>query len=273
MKTMLALGFTLTLAIGCDANHVLGTLNDDGGQQSGQAGAGAAAAGGTLTRDAGVTFLDGPSQPEVGPLGPSQSWTGYIENATFPSGSDSFKLTFAADPNGNIAGTAIFGRGTPPPPATDPNATYPPGSSYLGEIVPPGGLTEGFAYPIEQGTLTPQRLRVQVNLAELYASWCALQTAAPLASGGCEPSTWAGRGSANLCQIQNPTTKQWVTVNCVRFALCAFYGPCACSATKCGVSTESTVGQVALDIALDGDSGSGAIMGTPGSYAHLTKDP
>ncbi|HEX4406092.1 MAG TPA: hypothetical protein VH560_14740, partial [Polyangia bacterium] len=272
MRQVIAvLGFALTCAYGCDANHVLGTYPDAAlANQGGSAGASGPA------RDAGGVILDAPtSAPEVGPLGPSQSWTGYIENATFRSGSDSFKLTFAADANGNIAGTAIFGQGTPPPPATDPNMTYPPGAAYIGNIISPMGLTEGFTYPIEQGTFTTQRLRVQINLAELYASWCALQTGASVVNGGCAPSNWAGRANGNsLCQLQNPTTKQWVTINCVKFSLCSFYGPCACGAATCSASTMSTLGQVSLDIALDGDTGAGAIMGTgtQASYAHLTKD-
>ena len=318
-RSTLALSLALAAAYGCDANHVLGTSNGNPGTAGsamtlGGAGSSGAAAGSSgaaagssgsagATNAAGAPGSAGAAGPTIGPLGPTQSWTGYIENATFPSGienatfpsgSDALKLTFATDANGNAVGTIVFGQGTPPPPATDPNAYYPPLAQPLSFANLPStyrGVTEGFAYPINQSTMTPQRLRVHADLTQLWQSWCALQTppsdgSGSDGSGRCLPN-WAGQwepGPENttVCQLQNPTTKQWVTVSCGKFVLCALMepAPCTCGAATCAAAV-GVAGVVSLDIALDGDTGEGSITsgisipgnGFPANYAHLTKDP
>ena len=142
-------------------------------------------------------------------------------------------------------------------------------------------VTEGFAYAINQSTLTAQRLRVHADLTQLWQSWCALQTPASDGSGGCLPN-WAGQykpgpGNTTVCQLQNPTTKQWVTESCGKFVVCSLRapGPCTCGATTCAAATDGRGGAASLDITLDGDTGAGSIAGdgVPSGYAHFTKDP
>jgi hypothetical protein len=92
---------------------------------------------------------------DPGTLGAPVGWTGYIENHTFTSGSDAIALEFATDAKGIVAGTIIFGMGTPPPPASDPNVGYPSnllaGSFAFGPGLGNGYVTEGSSYSFNGG--------------------------------------------------------------------------------------------------------------------------
>ena len=147
-------------------------------------------------------------------LDASQSWTGYIENYQFPSGSDLLNITFASDAAGNMVGTVTLGTGTPPPPATDPNVGYPASVEAMlvsgGATGIVGYLAEGFAYPIVNGTLTTNRMRFDVNRNDLWQSWCALETPAVDGSGRCTPnweSASSGSPGDSVCQLHQ--SGQW----------------------------------------------------------------
>jgi len=151
--------------------------------------------------DAGVPVLPvhdaGPAA--TGPLsqGPT-SWTGYIENYQFPSGSDVIRFTSTVDSSGQVMVTVFLGNGTPPPPATDPNVGYPPGLATEGMMLDSASnyWSEGFAYSMTSGTFQPQRLRFTINNYQLWSGWCALQK--PIDdSGMCLPAWGGGSGTSD----------------------------------------------------------------------------
>jgi hypothetical protein len=286
-RTGLALGLALALASGCDANHVLGVADGGAPGPGGPGGSGAAAAGGTkdasgtiVRDDGGVTVKDAtPPGPEVGPLGPSQTWTGYVENFMFPSGSDALVLTFAADSQGNAVGTIVLGHGTPPAPATDPNVGYPPGlgmNQFLGVPGPGDFYLEGYSYPFDQGVLTTQRLHFTANLNELWVGWCSLQTDVD-GSGSCLPNSGgmaAGNGAS--CAYGDPNHPgEYIPVDCGKFELCGPLGPCACTPSGCTVSPNETSGEVlSLDIAITGATANGTVDAPFGTRdVQFTKSP
>ncbi|HMF40398.1 MAG TPA: hypothetical protein VKQ32_06880 [Polyangia bacterium] len=251
---------------GCTNNHLLGAVDGDGGPPG--------------SNDGAVRADDGPppTQPndagsdarEIGVLGPSTSWTGYVENYQFPSGSDVVKIAFASDDAGQVVGTVILGNGTPPPPATDPNVGYPPGYGAPQQPVivgPPAGyIAEGYAYSMRNGTLVGSRLRFGVSLTDLWQGWCALQT--PVAgSSSCLPN-WGGMSSPSGCALLNPATNQYVPVDCGKFDLCFLGMICRCDASGCQVQDYGISDM--FDVSINNDRADGS-MDT--HNVHFTKDP
>jgi hypothetical protein len=268
-RTALALTAALAVACACNATHVLGPA--DSGTDSQSPGSGGAPAG-----VAGMTGVGGnvgaggaaTGGAAVDPttLGASESWTGYIENRTFASGSDVLTLKFATDASGAVAGTIVFGKGSAPPPATDPNVGYPPDLVTSSAVGPGPGLAagyiaEGFPYAFDGGSLATHRLRFAANLSQIWAGWCALQTPASDGSGWCLPS-WGGMvsGDGKMCAQLNPQTQKYVPVDCGKLFLCASpLTPCACTATACALS-DAGGGAAAFDVFLTGDAASGSVQ-------------
>jgi hypothetical protein len=199
----------------------------------------------------------GPAGTDAGPTDAGSSlapllggWTGYVENYTFPSGSDALQLSFTAEADGAIAATIAFGQGPASLPAVDPTVGYwpvgmptgaipipvfptvePTASNGLGKLV--GEVAEGFAYTVEDVQFDGTRLRFGVNSLEEYKPWCALQTSysyAPLnpCAYGCAPD-WqvsvvggvdAGFMASSLCALHNPDGGPDLTMNCGKVVLC-----------------------------------------------------
>ncbi|MGB8296791.1 MAG: myxococcus cysteine-rich repeat containing protein [Polyangia bacterium] len=206
----------------------------------------------------------------TGPLsqGPT-SWTGYIENYQFPSGSDVIRFTSTVDSSGQVMVTVFLGNGTPPPPATDPNVVYPPGLDPLPTNI--GYWVEGFAYTMTSGTFQTQRLRFTINSYQLWSGWCALQT--PInGSDMCIPS-WGGAScTQDQCALQNPATGQMILVDAGKFALCQAL-VCACSTTTCVYNTNSGT-TASFDLAVTGPAADGSVVGLVSDRAnvHFTLD-
>jgi hypothetical protein len=273
LKTLGAvLAAAFALAAGCDAKHVLGTNElggpDAGAGAGGQAGASAGAqagsfggAGDVAGAAGAVAGSTGAAGLKAGPLGPLQSWTGYIEQLAFlPSGSDQIKLTFAQDSNGVVAGTVVFGMGTPPPPATDPNVGYPADVASNGAGGAPGHVPyEGYSYTFDGGTIDTHRLRFTVNLSQLWAGWCALQTQAVDGTSGCLPN-WSWSQDASGCHLKDPKTNKVVTYDCGKVKLCTLGGQCACGASGC-TFTDMGAYSVSFDMFSSGDTMSGSAWG------------
>lgn len=281
------LAAAFTLAVGCDANHVLGTDESGaagGGGQAGtsqgsQAGSSAGAAGALSGSTGGAAGAGGGSTGAVGgstgaaglkagPLGPSQSWTGYVEQINFPSGSDQIKLTFASDANGVVAGTVVFGEGSPPPPATDPDVGYPAGVGSDGAGGAPGTVPfEGYPYTFDGGTLDAHRLRFTVNLSQLWAGWCALQTQASDGSSGCVPN-WSSVSDGHSCWLIDPKTDTKVAYDCGKVMLCSPVGQCSCTASGCTFTQTGTL-WATFDVFSSGDTMSGSALGV---NVHFVRD-
>jgi hypothetical protein len=290
-KSTLGLSIALAVACGCDANHVLGSADKpDGSLSTGAAGASNGGNGGSTStggagahgaaQDAAVDEFTGgfdvatastdagTSRPEVGPLGPVQSWTGYVENYTFPSGSSVIHLTYATDANGNVAGQIVFGQGAPPPPATNPNVGYPPAIdsyAFFANSSPLGPLTlyiaEGYSYALDLGTLVSDRLRFDVPLNQLWAGWCALET-----SSTCPPLNATADPSTQTCSQDTTAAGDPMPIDCGKAVLCGrVLSPCDCSGSgPCKLSTREN--SQAFDIFVTGETASGSSTlggGTP----------
>jgi hypothetical protein len=247
------------------------TADAGAGAGGGMAGAGGGAAG-SGAAGSGPSLPDGGSAPDATPLPPPQSWTGYLENSAFPSGSDDIKLTFTIDSAGRVVGTVVFGQGTPPPPATDPNVGYPAsfhpgsGSTFGGAVM---FLAEGYTYAFS-GTLASNRLRFNAPFSQLWKDWCALQTSYE-PDGACLPSRMATVDETHKCLYGGPKAGQWVPVDCDKLAMCLSYTICPCDAKSCQASPEG--GGASFDLLITNDTADGSTVGTVSGNVHFTKDP
>ena len=213
----------------------------------------------------------------TGPLsqGPT-SWTGYIENYQFPSGSDVIRFTSTVDSAGQVMVTVFLGSGTPPPPATDPRVGYPPGLGTDDTMsLEPPYWNEGFAYSMASGTFSGQRLRFTIRTFQLWSAWCALQKPAD-DSGMCLPASWEP-GSCDKngqCTLMNVATGQVIQCDLAAFSLCLSYRVCACSATAC-VDDPNGGTTASFDVAVIGPAADGSVVGLISDRAnvHFTLDP
>ena len=281
------------LQAGCENRHLLGAVEDDGAVPPGHDSGPMIIIG----PDAGVDRPDAwpnipdatpnlpdatPNLPDATPIPPTEFWTGYVENYTFPSGSDAVKLAFATDPAGRMVGTVTLGSGTAPPPPTDPNVGYP------ADLISQGGgppdvdiasrryVAEGYGYTMRAGMRTGDRLRFELNTFELWAGWCALQTPIP-ATGPCDEPVCASSCLPNRgtmvgpsgCGLWNPATSQYDPVDCGKLALCGFGGVCTCYPWGCMVMDGGA--PYAFDITLI--TANRAIGSMSGRSVQLTKDP
>jgi hypothetical protein len=294
MKKILVVA--VVLFAGCDNQHLVGRI----GQGGNDAGLGATADGPVGSRPDGnggaqtspVSTADGPDpspgnaaftqggpvgSPDarvIGPITQAQtSWTGYIENFQFPSGSDVVKVTFASDSAGQVVGGVVLGNGTPPAPATDPNVGYPADfpTMFFGPALT-SYWAEGFSYSMVTGISSSQRLRFSVNNFELWSGWCALQTPVD-GSGTCVPTNEESTMSTSQCSQQNPVTGQTTIVDCGKLYLCLF--ACRCSTTSCTAADSAPA--LSFDIAITNNDASGSVNGNLGDNlvdhnVHFTQD-
>ena len=265
------------LQSGCDNRHLLGAVEGDGGPPPGNDGAMAMPA--DAARDAAGSPQDGAVLP------PTESWTGYVENYRFPSGSDAIKIAFAIDPAGQVVGTVTFGNATPPPPPTDPNVGYPADlltQSSIPDVIsaPHKYIAEGYAFSMRDGTLVGGRLRFGIRTWEVWKNWCTLQTPVP-ASGQCDEPVCASlclpnggfMTSASGCAMLNPATNAYEPVDCGKLALCGPLGVCICDPSACRV--QDNAGGMMFDITMSSDERArGSADGAPigGHNLQFAKD-
>jgi hypothetical protein len=199
-----------------------------GGGTTGQGGGAGTGGGGAAGQDGGAG-AGGGAGAAAGAGGSAQSWTGYIEQYSFPSGSRALKLTVSADDQGVATGAIVLGQGVPPPPVTDPTVGYPP--DFVAQVVKNGATTnldyfyiaEGYAYPID-GTLEGLHLQFTADLEKLWSDWCVLQTPPGLNFGPCfalpSGTQYGATLSANLqtCSVTNYVEE--LPVDCGRLLLC-----------------------------------------------------
>ena len=216
MKNTFSLAALLILS-GCNADHSLGYVDQDSGPGPSNSDTAPLSIDWHVYVDAsvmsstsdGVVAQTGPrSSPDatvIGPLGPMQSWTGWVENYQFPSGSDAIKFSFAADSADQIVGQVMFGGGPPLSPPTDPSVGYPPGCTDWS-----CGQIEGFSFSTVSGSFVSGRLRLAVDQNEIWKDWCALQTPNS-SSTDCIPPVYgvymSGFGPGHVCSILDGNNK------------------------------------------------------------------
>lgn len=254
--------------VGCNLDHNLGALDepqlDASATDDGKA---------PDTTPASTPDTTGPSEI-TDPQSPAQSWTGYIENFKFASGSDAIKLVLTTNTTGQVAGTVTLGNGIAPPPATDPNVGYPPGMTTTTTM--PNGDLEGSTYAIKSGTLESNRLRFTIDPIELWTGWCALQPAPTDGSDMCVPTVWYSFESdvtRTIC-VLHPTEGTSVPVDCVKWNLCFMRRICKCSPAGCVVNYEGSGYKTSFDVFLSNGTGNGSMTGVFSDHnVHFTKDP
>jgi hypothetical protein len=167
-------------------------------------------------------------------------WDGYVEDYGFydtSSDDTSPRVRLMLDDTGH--GTLEVGDAAPIPPASDPDADYPPGRqvSPLGitpELVP-GARYTALRLEIEAG-----RIRFGVKPEELYAGWCSLQTSVLVDSSEpyyqCVPLgalSWGGE----QCYVQPDGQGPWLAMSCTKLGLCN--SVCFCDESACGLPDRS----------------------------------
>ena len=203
-----------------------------------------------------------PGKVDIGdPIGSSLAdyagnWDGYAELYMFGDGA-SDRVRVVMDASGQ--GTIQFGDSPLLPPPTDPNVSYPVPSTdpTFGSLL---SLRDDVRYPLHDVTLAASRIRFRVNIFDVYAGWCELQTPVPRTSGGytCEnandmtPITATMDEATDTCyySYQDGSAE---TVNCGKWLLCVNTDVCNCTASSCtgGDLTNTLSGK--FDGALDGD--------------------
>jgi len=203
----------------------------------------------------------------------SESWTGYVENFKFGSGSDAVKLVLATNTAGQVSGTVTFGNGIAPPPATDPSVAYPPGMGQT--ITTPNTFLEGPAFAIKSGSLQTSRLSLTVDSMDIWTDWCAIQPAPTDGSSICVPEdfiTFTGNQDRSQCYL-TPRSGDVVTIDCYKWDLCFMSRVCRCSPSGCVTNGEDSGYKISFDLFLTNGTGSGSMKGVFGSYnVHFTKD-
>jgi hypothetical protein len=259
--------------LACNLDHSLG--NADQEPDAGLAGADATKASTSPSPDASPTSTSPATTDAQSPSQTSaaQSWTGYVENFKFGSGSDSLKLIFTPDISGQVTGTVTFGNGIAPPPATDPNVGYPPGMNTTTTM--PNEYLEGSTFTIRSGSLQSNRLRFTIDPIELWSGWCALQPAPTDGSDICTPEVFYSFESdaTHTACVLHPTANESVPFNCVKWDLCMMSRVCACSPTGCVANYEESGYKLSFDVFLPSGSGSmsGTVFGSDHNV-HFTQD-
>ena len=212
------------------------------------------------------------------------SWDGYIEAYTFSDGTDRVRIAVSSDGTGTIR----FGDDALFPPATDPNAKYPPDFPQVdyGSVLdcqmgagrmPPQTPTvwTGFEFSLANLRLETERLRASAWSLEVFAGWCRLQTPHPefedQTSYSCAPtcgvstddtfSSSAADASTlvdtcytwDSCPELNPNpppaTQPFL---CETLFLCQFpVLTCSCDSNSCSLNTSQGTSDVLLDVALE----------------------
>jgi len=162
------------------------------------------------------------------------TWTGYIENVIFPSGSNALQITLAVAADGTPSGQVVFGEGPPPPLPTEPGIAWPGGTDITN-----ASLLEGYANQAQSLRWEQQHLRFSIGKYTPWIDWCALQ------GNGCSLSGYGIDGTDGCAWRTTPPTP----VACDYALDCMV---CTCLPTGC------TPDAYAFDITLRGDVGDGS---------------
>ena len=196
----------------------------------------------------------------------SQVWEGNTLDFFFNPQNDKWRIEFdGKDASGRLCGTATYiaaGQEAPPP-ATDPDAGYPPSHDPMKMGVGRGPVP-GVTYSIIQGAEMGGVVHFRISASELWKDWCALQVPAAKSNGyGCIGGDGWSSDGVN-CWIENAdgTKQTYAYDKCV---LCTPPSVCTCNAKSCAAADTSDT--VVFDLKHDG----ARLSGTVGS-AMITLD-
>jgi hypothetical protein len=176
-------------------------------------------------------------------------WQGYAEAHEFTPGSDRMLLNI--DKSGE--GYALFGEGTAPPPATNPDVAYPEGLSLMELVTQKNRFLGGVRYPLHDVIVEDRRIRFSVSWNDLYQDWCRLQEPVlRLETGSGEPQYGFYAYSSMVqtgeqCFNIDRAGAMRIPVDCGRFQL-DIERVCQCNAASCASNADE--GRVSFDAAL-----------------------
>jgi len=198
-------------------------------------------------------------------------WNGFY--GRFTNAEADFRIDVrGASAGGGLCGTVTFKPGSSSlPPATNPDAMYPPElasddpTSGFSGFGPP--LLNGFAFTILDGRSQDGRAHIELSARQPWEGWCGLQ---PVYADTVNPSTygclpnWPAMGSpANLassaCFVTDPATNRNVSVNCGKLFLCTMARVCSCNQARCIAAQNA---DTILELTFDATAGSGTFSGT-----------
>lgn len=220
-------------------------------------------AGGTVCCTSGVCAAN-PSMCGVATQALSESvkgvWSGYLENFQL-SMDDSIEVSIDVTSDGSLAGQVILGKATPPAPATDPDAPWPPSLDLVTPVLP--RYIPGFAYDARNIRWEARRLRFDIAQYQAWQPWCALQESYQTEPGSfnCIPGnggvgTMPAGTSVRMCFTQDGAGNVIAPVECFKLGVfCGGTGPCACDETACNARTDFSY---SFDIALRDGVGDGS---------------
>lgn len=270
-RARLTLICALTAVGACSTTTPIGEVpsaGTSGEAPTGAAGYGAAGTGAAVTGAAGQApsgpYVPSGSQvlndpPFTNPSGVSGDWVGYLQNySQYFTGSDVIKLHL-----GNGAITLVQGTGTPPAPPTYAFQAWP--AAIIDELGGPGpGIgypnqpISGFTYVAHGVTWQGTRLKFNLNAADPWAPWCALQPTYPFGGGAGRWSCNGGNALAatgTTCMFLDGDVNAPCTLN--HQQMCQPDKICGCNATGCGVANS---GGPSFDITFFGDHAIGSMQ-------------
>ena len=239
---------------------------------------GAAAASGCSQGSA--VIGDQATETKTGLAAYAATWDGYIEAYTFLDGSDRVRVTVTEDGTGTIR----FGDHDLWPPASDPNAVYPPDfedGAALSSCPPVAVAWDGFVYPLKNLRVEQERLRASAASEAIFGSWCSIQQPISVGSGayacidtnswiagygpgcvGTDPDAGTSGCAAYRQLTTGPGQYELFDLPCMQAALCydhsqnsASNGSASnivvCTCTEAGCQPGDIPDDVIIDTALD----------------------
>jgi hypothetical protein len=206
-----------------------------------------------------------------GGTGSASTWTGYLENYHFGSGSDQVRVVIDhMDANGST-GTVYFGAEPALPLPTDPSVGF-PSSDFGGASF---DSKERFLFSLANYVRASDRFTFDVSSEEVWKQWCSLQTSHLVVQGppdGGSPTDTltyyacldrqniegtGGNGVDPGCGV-GMKDGTWVPMDCGALYACDMI--CTCTQTGCGAPEDHGI---TFDLHVNGDSATGSIAGLP----------
>ncbi|HMI91632.1 MAG TPA: hypothetical protein VK509_09735 [Polyangiales bacterium] len=177
------------------------------------------------------------------------TWDGYAEAFEFSDDTDGVHLVMGADGTGEL----WLGEADPLP-APEADHAYPPGTRTAKETLPSGAVA-GFGYPIADGEVDDNRLRMHSRSGEVYREWCDLQTPHLVVNAtpsyyACLPFSGYGTNESGEC-TNGPELED--VIDC---GLADCLTRCECSEDACAVAPNVLTPDMRVDATLEGEGDS-----------------
>ncbi|MGC4087304.1 MAG: hypothetical protein QM756_05230 [Polyangiaceae bacterium] len=192
--------------------------------------------------------------------GATQVWDGFTEDFYFKP-LKQWRLTITQGGSGAVCGDATYvasGEAALPP-ATDPDASYPPGLSTANSI-PYGQVPwPGTTYSVVEGAARDSTVHLRLAGTQLWSDWCKLQWSYQAGAGySCLPPNGGKISSGDTCTYVEPLTLKEKTVSSMKCLACDTI--CQCYAS--GGCTARDAASIVFDLQLVDGSGGKAMRGT-----------